>query len=99
MDKLENENAELRMSLDAAVGAWTDDKQMTGTLNKQNMFAIEPKCILQFNLRFDIFKTLFCFLLFSRDYFLGHYQWVLGFSNTWATNNLELSTNQPRRPL
>ena len=74
MNKLENENAELRKSLDEAVGAWTDDKQMTGTLNKKNMFAIEPKCILQINLRFDIFKTLFCFLLLSRDYFPGHYQ-------------------------
>ena len=45
MDKLENENVELRKSLDAAVGAWIDDKQVNGKLNKY-MFAVETKCIL-----------------------------------------------------
>ena len=46
MDNLENQNVELRKSLNVAIGAWTDDKLMNGTLNKYNIFSVEPKCIL-----------------------------------------------------
>ena len=43
MAKLENENAELRKSLDAVVSARTDEKQMNGTVIKYSMFAAEPE--------------------------------------------------------
>ena len=36
MDKVENENVELRKSLDAAVGVWTYEKQMTGIFSSHD---------------------------------------------------------------